>query len=711
MYKIAKQIVRWRVVIFIVALALLIPSAIGYMSTRVNYDLLYYLPDDIETMQGQDILVDQFGTGAFSMMVTEGLSPLEVSDLKEEIEAVDNVARVVWYDSLVDISVPTSILPDEVVDMFQTDEGNTNLMFVIFDTSTSAEETMEAIEKIQSLGEEGAYLSGMSAIVTDTRNLSESEAPIYVMIAVICSLIILGISMDSFAIPVIFLASIGMAIIYNLGTNIFLGEISYITKAIAAVLQLGVTMDYSIFLWHSYQEQTERFDGDKIEGMTNAIAATASSVFGSSFTTIAGFIAMCFMSFTLGFDMGIVMAKGVLFGIVACITVLPSMILIFDKVIEKTKHKPFIRGISRISGFVTKHYLALIIIFVCLLPFAIYGNSHVPVYYNLDKTLPDTLPSVQAQEELQEKFDLNCAHMVLISADVPSYEVAQMCDEIKQVDGVDSVLGLDMLTGSTISPSMIPDDIKDILESDEWKLILINSSYKVASDEVSAQINTLNSIIKGYDENAMLVGEAPCTEDLITITAHDFAVVSAVSIGLVFLIILITFRSLTIPVMLVAVIEFAIFVNMSFACYMNTTLPFIAQVIIGTVQLGSTVDYAILMTTKYKQYRVNDFTKEESLVRAHETSIESVIVSALSFFGATFGVAVYSDIDMIGALCSLMARGAIISMVIVALVLPSLLRLLDPVIIRTSGGFKEVVAKERANKEASKAVHAAEGHA
>ncbi len=708
MYKFAKKVVQWRVAIFILALILLIPAAIGYINTRINYDILYYLPDDIETMEGQDILVDQFGTGAFSMMVTEGLSETEVSNLRKQIEEVDNVARVVSYDSLVDISIPSSALPDKIVEMFQTDDGDTNLMFVIFETSTSSEETMQAIEDIREIGGSGTFLSGMSTIVTDTRILADKETPVYVAIAVLCSLLILGITMDSFAIPIIFLLSIGMAIIYNLGSNILMGEISYVTKAIAAVLQLGVTMDYSIFLWHSYQEQTERFNGDKLEGMTNAIAATATSVFGSSFTTIAGFISMCFMSFTLGFDMGVVMAKGVLCGIIACVTILPSMILIFDKVIEKTRHKPFIRGLSRVSGFVTKHYIALIVIFLIMLPFAIYGNNNIPVYYNLDKTLPDTLSSVQSQNELQEKFDLNCSHMVLVSSDLPSYKVAQMCDEIGDVEGVDSVLGLDVLTGASIPSSFIPDDIKEVLESDEYKLILINSSYKIASDEMSTQITSLNSIIKSYDSGGMLVGEAPCTEDLITITAHDFAVVSTVSIGLVFLIILITFWSLTIPVMLVAVIEFAIFVNMSLAYYMNTTLPFIAQIIIGTIQLGSTVDYAILMTTKYKQYRTSDFTKEESLVMAHETSVESVIVSALSFFGATFGVALYSGIDMIASLCSLMARGAIVSMIVVMLVLPALLRLLDPLIIRTSGGFKEVVAKER---EAKNRAHTADVHA
>ncbi|MCR4841916.1 MAG: MMPL family transporter [Eubacterium sp.] len=698
MYKFAQKVVKFRIPILILAVLLLIPAGIGYFNTGINYDILYYLPDDIETMEGQDILVDEFGTGAFSMMVTEGLEAKEVSALKSEIEDIDNVARVVWYDSLVDISVPTSALPSEIVDAFQTDDGDTNLMIVIFETTSSAEETMTAIEEIRDVAGDGTFLSGMSTIVTDTRILSDKETPVYVLIAVVCSLLVLALTMDSFVVPFLFLASIGMAIVYNLGSNIFLGEISYITKALAAVLQLGVTMDYSIFLWHSYQEQTERFKGDKIEGMVNAVAATASSVFGSSITTVAGFIALCFMSFTLGLDLGVVMAKGVIFGVLCCITILPSMILVFDGLIEKFKHRPLIPSISRISGFVTRHYKALIVIFLCLLPFAIYGNSHVPVYYNLDSSLPEELASVSSQKELQEKFDLSCAHMILADASMESYEVAKMCDEVDDVDGVSAVLGLDSLVGGTIPESMVPDEMKELLESDNWKVILVMSEYQVASDEVSAQIDSINSIIKGYNENCMLVGEAPCTDDLIEITDRDFAIVSAVSIGLVFVIILILFKSITLPIMLVACIEFAIFLNMSLACYMNTTLPFIAQIVIGTIQLGSTVDYAILMTTKYKQYRTHGFTKDESLTKAHETSIESVMVSAFGFFAATFGVALYSDIDMISSLCTLMARGALISMVVVALVVPSLLRVLDYVIIRTSGGFKEVVEQERAER-------------
>ncbi|MCR5785183.1 MAG: MMPL family transporter [Eubacterium sp.] len=690
MYKFAQKVVKYRIPILIVSLVLLIPATVGYIGTGVNYDILSYLPSEIETMKGQDILTEEFGSGSFSMFVVEGMEAKDVSALKEKIEDVENVENVLWYDSIVDISVPISALPQKVVDAFQTEDGDANLLIIIFNTTTSDEETMTAIKEIRALSNEQCFLSGMSAIVTDTKDLSEAETPIYVIIAVICSAIILSITMDSFLIPFIFLIGIGIAIIYNLGSNIIFGEISYITQALAAVLQLGVTMDYSIFLWHSYKEQTERFGGDKIEGMTNAIAATLSSVLGSSVTTIAGFLALCFMSFTLGLDLGLVMAKGVLCGVICCVTVLPSMILVFDKALEKTSHRPLIPSISKISGFVTKHYIVITIIFLVLLIPAIYGNSRTPVYYKLDSSLPEDLASIAANEEVNEKFDLNSMHMILVGSDVASYEVAQMNDEISKLDGVSSVIGLDSLVGATIPESQVPEELREMLESENWKMIVVMSEYEVATDEVNSQCEEISSIIKSYDEDAMLVGEAPCTKDLIEITDQDFKTVSFVSIGLVFLIILVLFRSITIPVMLVAIIEFAIFVNMSFPYYLGTEVPFIASIVIGTIQLGATVDYAILMTTKYKQYRCANFGKEGSLKKAHENSIESVMVSALSFFAATFGVGIYSDIDMIGSLCILMSRGAIISMIVVAFVLPSLLRIFDGVIIHTSGGFAEV---------------------
>ena len=697
MYRFAEKVVKFRIPILIISLLLLIPAGIGYFNTGVNYDVLAYLPEEIETMQGQEILTEEFGTGAFSMYVTEGLDMQEVAALKAEIEEVDHVANVIWYDSLVDISVPSTILPSEIVDAFQTDGGDTNLLIVIFDDTTSSYNTMQAIEDIREITTDGdTFLSGMSAIVTDTKLLSDKETPIYVLIAVICSVIVLMLTMDSFLIPFIFLAGIGIAIVYNLGTNVFLGEISYITKALSAVLQLGVTMDYSIFLWHSYREQVERFHGDKIEGMTNAVAATLSSVLGSSITTVAGFVALCFMSFTLGLDLGVVMAKGVIFGVICCVTVLPAMILVFDKPLEKTSHKPIIPSISKISGFVTKHYIVILILFLLLLAPALYGYNNLPVYYNLDSSLPEDLESVASNEELKEKFDLNCAHMILLDSDIESYVVSQMCDEIEDVDGVSAVLGLDSLVGTTIPEDMLPESLTSLLENENYKLILVMSEYQVASDEVNNQVDEISSIVKAVDADGMVVGEAPCTKDLIEITATDFAVVSVVSIGLVFLIILILFRSISLPILLVSVIEFAIFVNLAFPFYTGTKMPFIASIVIGTIQLGATVDYAILMTTKYKQYRVYGFTKEESLTRAHETSAESVMVSALSFFAATFGVGLYSEIDMISALCTLMARGAIVSMFVVLLVLPSMLRLFDGIIIRTSAGFKDVVKRDKA---------------
>lgn len=704
MLKFGEKVVKFRIPIFIISILLLIPSVFGYIHTRVNYDILSYLPDDIETMQGQDILVDEFGTGAFSMYVVEGMDAKDISALKEKIEDVDHVSQVIWYDSLADISVPTSALPDSVVDAFQTDDGDTNLLLIIFDETTSADGTMDAIQQIRSISNKQCFLSGMSAVVTDTKNLAEQEEPIYVLIAVLCAVLVLSLTMDSFLIPFVFLVGIGIAIIYNLGSNYFMGEISYITKALAAVLQLGVTMDYSIFLWHSYIEQQKTYEDHK-EAMSHAIAATLTSVLGSSITTIAGFIALCFMSFTLGMDLGVVMAKGVLFGVICCVTVLPAMILIFDKVLMKTSHRPLLPNMDRISNAVTKHYIAFAVIFLIVLVPAVYGNMHTPVYYNLDSSLPEDLDSIVANSELEDKFDLNCAHMVLVDSSIPSYEVSQMCDKIDDVDGVSAAMGLDSLVGTTIPEDMIPDSLKDLLESDDYKLILVMSQYKVASDEVNDQIDDISSIVKSYDEDGMVVGEAPCTKDLITITDKDFKVVSAVSIVAVFVIIAVLFKSITLPIILVSVIEFAIFVNMSFPYYLSHQVPFIASVVIGTIQLGATVDYAILMTTRYKYERSIGQNKNEAVMIAHETSIQSVLVSAFSFFAATFGVGLYSNIDMISSLCTLMARGAIISMIVVLFILPSMLKIFDPVIVATSRGFKDIRLREKEERQERKDHH------
>lgn len=693
MDKLGNGIVKLRVPIFIIGILLLIPSALGYINTRVNYDILSYLPKDIETMVGQDILVEDFGTGAFSLFLVEGMEDKDIVDLKQDIEKVEHVKTVVWYDSILDISVPETMLPEEIVEAYRSDDST--MMAIIFDTTMSSDETMDAIEEIRKVAGKDCFLSGMSAVVTDTKNLSNRETPIYVIIAVILSTIVLSVTMDSFIVPLFFLLSIGMAIAYNLGSNIFMGEISYITKALSAVLQLGVTMDYSIFLWHSYCENQKRFPDDKERAMSHAIRNTITSVVGSSITTVAGFIALCFMSFTLGMDLGVVMAKGVIFGVIACVTILPSMILIFDKAIEKTKHKPIIPDLGGIADFVTSKFYIFIILFLIILVPAVYGYTHTDVYYNLDETLPKDLDSIVANSKLQEKFNMNSTHMVLIKSDISSKDANDMIAEMKDVDGVKTVLGLDALIGPTIPKSMIPGSIKEILENDEYQLMLIMSEYKVASEEVNKQCEELNDIIKKYDDGGMLVGEAPCTKDLIEITDVDFKTVSVVSIGAIFVIIAAVFKSISLPVILVSVIEFAIFINMGIPCYTNTEIPFIASIVIGTIQLGATVDYAILMTNRYKKERSRGAEKKNAIQIALGASVQSIMVSAFSFFAATFGVGFYSNIDMISSLCTLMARGAIISMFVVILVLPAMFVVFDGLIIRTSLGFK--------NKENAKA--------
>ena len=685
MVKFGKKVVKYRVLILIIGVLLLIPSAFGYLNTRVNYDVLTYLPEDIETMVGQDILVNDFGTGAFSMFIVDGMEDKDVSKLKAKIEEVDHVERVLWYDSLADISIPKSMLPSKIYDVFNSETGT--MMAIFFDEGTSADGTMDAIGEIRSIANEQCFLSGMSAVVTDTKNLAEKETPVYVLIAVLLAVVVLAITMDSFFVPLLFMLSIGMAIVYNLGSNYFLGEISYITKALAAVLQLGVTLDYSIFLMHSYEEQQIRYDGDKHRAMAHAISQTFSSVIGSSITTIAGFIALCFMTFTLGLDIGIVMVKGVVFGVLACVTILPSMILCCDKVIEKTKHKPFLPDIGRISDKVTKRYLVYVVLFLILLFPAIYGNNHTQVYYNLDETLPKDLPSIIANKKLKEDYEMNTTHMILVDSSVSSADAGKMLKEMEKVDGVKWALGLDSLIGPMIPQSMIPDSVTSALKTEDYQLVLVNSEYKVATDELNAQIKDLNKILHTYDEGGMLIGEGPLTADLIDITDTDFKTVSAVSIGIIFVIILILFKSISLPIILVGVIEFAIFVNMGIPYFTGTKLPFVASIVIGTIQLGSTVDYAILMTTRYKRERNHGAGKYDAITTAHRVSAQSIMVSALSFFAATIGVGLYSNIDMISSLCILMARGALISMVVVIFVLPSMFMVFDKVIVKTSKGF------------------------
>lgn len=687
MVKFGKWIAKHRIIILVISVLLLIPSGIFMATTRINYDILSYLPKDIETMKGQDILMEDFGKGGFSMVMVEGMTDKEVVETKKKIEAIDHVADVVWYDTIADISLPKEVLPENLYDFFNSD--NSTLMVVFFDDATSGDGTMAAIEEMRAVTGKQCFISGMSAVLTDMKNLSDKESVMYIVIAVILVSLVLAVTMDSFLIPLFFMLSIGMAIIYNLGTNMFFGEISFITKALTAVLQLGVTMDFSIFLWHSYQENQLRFPGDKERAMGHAISNTISSVVGSSVTTIAGFLAMCFMSFTLGIDLGVVMAKGVVLGVISCVTILPSFILTFDRAIEKTRHKEIIPSMKKLSSFIVRKSWIFITAFVVLLIPAIYGYTHYDVYYNLDSTLPKDLDSIVANSKLTDEFNMSSTHMLLADSKMKSKDVNMMLKDMENVEGVSFALGLDTLIGPAIPEEIIPESVKSILKSDKWQLIMIGSEYMTASDEVNAQVEVLNDIAKSYDKNAMLIGEAPATKDLIEVTDNDFKTVSAVSIVLIFLIITVVLRSVSLPVILVAVIESAIFINMGIPAYTGTKLPFIASIVIGTIQLGATVDYAILMTTRYKKERFRGREKREAVEIALSTSIKSIIVSALGFFAATFGVGIYSSIDMISSLCTLMSRGAIISMFTVIFVLPSMFMILDKFICRTTLGFKK----------------------
>lgn len=682
MVKVGKKIVKHRIAILVVGFLLLIPSIFGYLNTRVNYDILYYLPDNIDTMKGQEILLEDFKKGAFAMEVIEGMTTKEVTDVKEKISEVEGVADVIWYDSVADLSIPIGALPNDIKDIFQKEDAT--LMAIFFDDTTSADRTMDAITEIRSITNKQCYLSSMSAVVTDIKMLAEKEMAMYVLIAVILTSIVLALCTNCWILPIFFMLSIGIAIVYNMGSNYFLGEISYITQALSAVLQLGVTMDYSIFLWHSYQENQERFPGDKDRAMAHAISNTFSSVIGSSITTVAGFLALCFMSFTLGLDLGIVMAKGVVFGVICCVTILPAFIRIFDKAIEKTSHRSLIPNMDKLAHFVTNHYRIFAVAFVIILIPAFYGYTHAEVYYNLDSTLPKYLDSIKANEKLSDTFDMNATHMVLADADLSSKEAKEMLQEMSDVKGVKFALGLDSLLGSSIPRDVVPSELTETLKQGDWQLILVQSEYKAATDEVNKQCTELNKIIKNHDKSAMLIGEAPCTKDLITITDKDFKVVSALSIIAIFVIIAFVFKSGSLPLVLVAVIEFAIFINLGIPYYTGVKMPFIASIVIGTIQLGATVDYAILMTTRYKKERCKGKQKKEAVYIALSTSISSVIVSALGFFAATFGVGLYSAIDMISALCALLARGALISMFTVIFILPSALMIFDKPICATT---------------------------
>lgn len=685
--KFGKWVVKCRIPILILAVALLVPSLIGMIMTRINYDMLTYLPGDIDTVVGQDILMDEFGKGAFSFVIIEGMDPEDVSSLREDISHVDHVDTVLWYDDFADVSVPMEILPSKLYDAFNS--GDSTMLAIFFDTSTSSDDTMKAITAIRSIAGKQCFVSGMSAMVTDLKDLCEKEEPIYVGIAVALACVAMMIFMDNWITPFVFLMSIGMAILLNMGTNYFLGEISYLTKALSAVLQLAVTMDYSIFLWHSYEEQKSMYEDNK-EAMAVAINNTLTSVVGSSITTVAGFIALCFMSYTLGLDLGIVMAKGVILGVIGCVTTLPSMILVLDKLLQKTSHKSLLPDMGKVASGITKVFPVFLILFLGLvLPsYLSYKATNNEVYYDLGETLPEDMAYVVANSKLQEDFGVGATHMVLVSTDVSDTDVRAMIHEMENVEGIKYALGLESVVGPLVPEEMLPESVKEVLKSDDWELLLVNSEYKTATDEVNAQINELNTILKKYDSKGMLIGEAPCTKDLIETTDEDFKVVNTVSIVAIFVIIALVEKSITLPLILVAVIELSIFINLGLAHLTGTSLPFIAPICISTIQLGATVDYAILMTTRYKQERYEGRDKREAVTNALKVSIPSIIVSAMGLFSATFGVALYSDVDIISSLCDLMARGAIVSMFAVILFLPAMFMLFDKMICVTSIGFR-----------------------
>lgn len=695
-------VVQSRFVILIAAFILLIPSVIGYLGTKTNYDMLSYLPDSFETMKGQSIMEDEFGTGGFSFIMVQDMPFKDVAAMKKKMEKVDHVEKVLWYDDFADISIPVEVLPDKIKDAFYREDKNETLLMVVLKTGTSSDESGDAIEALRKIAKKQCFISGMTAGLIDTKALADKEAPVYVILAVILCLIVLQLTMDSFMAPLLFLVSIGMAVLYNMGTNWIFGKISYVTKALAAVLQLGVTLDYSIFLWHSYIEQRDRHPDDPKHAMATAIKATLSSVIGSSITTVAGFLAMCFMTYRLGINLGLVMAKGVLFGVATVVTVLPALILVLDKPLQKTRHKAIIPNFKWIPDWVQKYYPILLVVFGLIWLPAAYGQSHTNVYYDLARTLPKSLPSVQANTKLEDDFDMSTTEMVLAPQSVSRKDMEQMEKKIRDLDGVTAVLGIDNIVGSQLPEEMIPTELWDTFNSKNWRMFIIMSNYKLASDEVNQQCDQIQKIIKGYDKNCMLVGEAPCTKDLIETTNTDFTVVNWTSIAMVAVIIFFVLQSVSLPVILVAAIEFAIFINMSIPFFMHQTLPFIASIVIGTIQLGSTVDYAILMTTRYKFERSTGKSRKESVYIAHRTSINSILVSALSFFGATFGVSLYSKIDMISSLCTLLARGALISMVTVVFILSALLYACDGLIVHTSLGFlPKKGKKEKAAGEAS----------
>ena len=685
MVKVGKWIAKHRILILIIGFLLIIPSTIGMAKTKVNYDLLSYLPEHLETIKGQDILVDEYGMGAFSMVVVENMEMKDVQKLEEQFNEVPHVKDVLWYDDVADISLPVEMIPEKIREVFYKDDAT--MMLVLFDNTTSSDEAMDAVTELRSIANEQCFISGMTGIVTDIKDIALKELPIYVVIAALLSLVVLELTSGSYVVPLLFLLSIGLAILYNLGSNIFLGETSYITKALTAVLQLGVTMDYSIFLLNSYEENKKRFPGEKERAMGHAISNTFKSVAGSSVTTVAGFVALCAMTFALGADLGIVMAKGVLVGVVCCITILPSLVLVFDKAIEKTTHKLLFSSLDKPSQFITKHYKAWIVIFLVLLFPAIYGNNHTEIYYNIAQSLPSTLDSNVANDKLKDVFQMSNMHMILMDKDMDTKEKKNMLEAVDQVEGVKWSISMNSLIGPMVPDSMIPEDVKGMLQSDQYELAFVCTEYESATPEVNAQVGEIDKLVKSYDKDAMVIGEAPMMKDLQDVTDVDLVNVNVLSIAAIFIIIMIIFKSISLPIILVAVIEFAIMVNMAIPYYQGVSLPFVASIVIGSIQLGATVDYAILMTSRYQKERQRGKDKKEAIDIAHKVSMPSIISSGLSFFAATFGVACYSQVEMIGAICTLLARGAIISMVVVIFILPAMFMIFDKVICKTSIGF------------------------
>ena len=694
MVKTGKWIAKHRILIVLIGILLLIPSVIGTIKTRINYDILSYLPESLETVKGQDVMVDEFGTGAFSMVVVEDMPLKDVQKLKNKFEEIEHVKKVLWYDDIADISVPTSMMPKDLKNIFFADDST--MMLVLFDNTTSSDEAMEAVTNMRAIADKQCFISGMSGVVTDIKNLCLQELPIYVAIAALFSFIVLEITGTSFVVPILFLLCIGISILYNMGTNIFLGEISYLTQALVAILQLGVTMDYSIFLLDSFEENKKRFPGDKNRAMGHAISNTFKSIVSSSITTVAGFAALCLMTFALGKNLGIVMAKGVIIGVICCVTLLPAIILIFDPLIEKTKHKPLIKNTNRLSGFIIRHYKIWLAVFcIGLLP-AVYGNNHTNIYYNIDKSLPSTLDSNVANKKLEDTFDMSTMHIIMMDKNISNANKTTLMKDIEKVDGVKWAFGLNSVFGANVPASMIPKDVKDMLQSDEQELVFVCSKYSSATDESNSQIAAINDLVKKYDSNGMVIGEAPLMKDLQDVTDIDLVNVNVASVAAIFIIIMLVFKSISVPIILVAVIEFAINVNMAIPFFQGIELPFVASIVVGTIQLGATVDYAILMTSRYQKERRKGFGKKEAVMNAHKACALSIMTSGFSFFAATFGVAWYSKVDMIGAICTLLSRGALISMACVIFILPAMFIIFDKLICKTSIDFLGEKAKAKA---------------